>query len=287
MGPVFALLTALLLAASDVLTRRLFVGDAASRPRDVLTLRLLLSVPLLALALPVAGSPPSAAEFWIIVAVGAPLEIAALLLYLGALRAGPISTSLPLLAATPVLLLVAGPVIAGDEPAPAAAPGVLLVAAGAYALHLGKIRQGWAEPLLALARSRGARMMLGVAVIYSITSALGKRGVVVSSPAVMAVYYFLAVAVLGSPVARPRTVLRLVRAHTALAVRIGLASTAQLFTHMAALALMPAAEMIALKRLSLLFGSAAGVFLLGERGGRARLAGAALMVAGAIWIGVS
>ena len=40
------------------------------------------------------------------------------------------------------------------------------------------------EPLKALAREPGARKILAVAMIYAVTSALGKRGVMLVGPAV-------------------------------------------------------------------------------------------------------
>jgi drug/metabolite transporter (DMT)-like permease len=165
----------------------------------------------------------------------------------------------------------------------------LLVAVGGYALHLDELRRGWAGPVLALVRDRGARMMLAAAAIYAVTSALGKRGVVLSSPGTMAAYYFLAVALLGLPALAPRPseLRRILAKHAAVALAIGVAYTLHLFVHMLAVSAMPAAEMIAIKRTSLLLGSLAGVVLLDEPAPRGRLAGATLMLAGAIWIGLT
>jgi len=129
--------------------------------------------------------------------------------------------------------------------------------------------------------------MFLVACIYSITGALGKKGVLASSPGTMATYYFLALALVGSVAARPRPrkLASLVRSRPLLSIAIGITFAAHLFTHMAAVSWMPVAEMIALKRLSLLIGSVAGVILLGEPAPRGRIAGATFMVAGAAWIG--
>jgi drug/metabolite transporter (DMT)-like permease len=243
---------------------------------------------LLAL-MPLVPAPPAEAPFWVVVAIGTPLEILALVLYARALQVGSLSTALPLLALTPVLLLVTGPLIAGDRLRLEAIPGVLLVALGAWMLHLEQARLGWLAPLRALARAPEARLMLAVAAIYAVTSALGKRGVVLSSPGTMATYYFLAIVIVGVPVVmpHPRRLARVLRRRLWICAGLGVAFALHVLTHMNAVALMPVAEMISVKRLSMLFAALAGVLLLGEPAPRGRLPGAAMMVAGAVWIGLA
>jgi drug/metabolite transporter (DMT)-like permease len=286
-GFSLAILTAVLIASSDTLTRKLFQQESAPGSREVMVVRLLVSAPLLLASLPLVGAPPPSPRFWWVIAIGTPLEATALLLYIRAIRIGPLSLALPILAVTPALLLLTGPLLAGDAFSWTGVPGVLLIAAGAYLLHLEKRSRGWMEPLRALARESAARLMFLVAVIYAVTGALGKRGVLAASPGAMAAYYFLALAVVGTAAARPRLdrLSPLVRARPVLCAAVGVTFAAHLFTHMFAVSRMPVAEMIALKRISLLLGSVAGVLLLGEPAPRGRLAGAALMVAGALWIG--
>jgi len=67
-------------------------------------------------------------------------------------------------------------------------------------------------------------------------------------------------------------------------VLIGLAAAAENFAHMAAIAQVEAAYMIAIKRLSLLFGVLYGAWWFGEQNIRERLAGAAIMIAGVFLI---
>jgi drug/metabolite transporter (DMT)-like permease len=129
--------------------------------------------------------------------------------------------------------------------------------------------------------------MVAVAAIYAVTSALGKRAVVLSSPGTTAAYYFVGVAIVGVPALAPRPseLRRLLRGWPLLVVAIALTYCVHLFVHMEAIERLPAAEMIALKRTSVLFASLAGVRFLDEPSPPGRLAGAILMVAGAIWIG--
>lgn len=287
MGFSLALLTALLIATSDTLTRRLFILEPTRGAREVMVIRLLVAVPILLASVPLVEAPSQPATVWWVVAMGTPLEATALLLYIRAIRIGSLSVALPILAVSPALMLVTGPLIAGDRSSLQALPGILLITAGAYLLHLGEAKRKWAGPILALAREPAARLMLLVALIYSITGALGKKGVMASSPTTMAVYYFLALALIGTVAAGvpPGRLAAVARSRPILTTLIGLSFTAHLFTHMAAVKCMPVAEMIAVKRLSLLLGSVAGVFLLGEPAPRGRIAGAVLMVVGAAWIG--
>jgi drug/metabolite transporter (DMT)-like permease len=297
-----ALLTAALLATADVATRRLTAQEEASgagRPgaRELTGLRMLLVAPLLLAFAPAAGAPPGDAGFWWVVGLGAPLEVLALLCYMRAIGSGPLSLTLPLLALSPALLLLTGPLIAGEPWSLRGAPGVLLVVFGVWLLYAGEPGQAGStgalrrltSPLLALSRLPASRWMLAVAVIYAVTGALCKRGVNAVGAAPMAVYYFLAVALLVVPVVGPRgrSLARLVRLHPRLSLLVIVVFGLHLFAHMAALARIPVAEMVALKRTSVVMAAAAGILILKEEHAAFRLPGAIIMVAGAAWIALS
>jgi drug/metabolite transporter (DMT)-like permease len=281
--------------------------DGGLGTRELAALRLFLVAPLLALALPAVDAPwPTSGGFLTILAIGVPLEIVALLLYAQALKAGPIASGLPILALTPALLLLTGPLIAGDPLVFDAAPGILVLIAGVWFLNADRQdraagtdgRQAAAaapawprrllDPFAAVLRDPAARAMLGVALIYSVTAALGKRGAQMIGPAPMTVYYFLPVAILCWIIVTGRIgrMLRLCRAHPWLTAGIALTYGAHQFTHIAGVVLIPVAELIALKRLSLLMAPLAAVLILREHLSRWRLAGIVLMVVGAIWIGL-
>jgi len=114
LGFTLALLTAVLIAASDTLTRRLFILESTTGAREVMVIRLLVSVPILLACLPLVEPPSQPTPFWWVVAIGTPLEAVALLLYIRAIRIGPLSIALPILAVSPALMLATGPLIAGD-----------------------------------------------------------------------------------------------------------------------------------------------------------------------------
>ena len=115
-------------------------------------------------------------------------------LYLRAIALAPLSLTAPLLAWTPVFTAVVSAVALREVPSAAGIAGVLLVAAGSWLLYA---REGCTplEPLRCLARERGARLMLAVALIFSATSALGKIGLTHSSAAFFGPVYVAALAV--------------------------------------------------------------------------------------------
>ena len=116
-----------------------------------------------------------------------PLEIVAMLLYVVAIRDGPLSHTLPYLAFTPVF--VHRDRLAGPRRARLAAGlgGILLVVAGAWVLNLagprrarpGQLGRALPRPRR---RARRARRMLATAAIYSLTSVMGKAVLGVCDP---------------------------------------------------------------------------------------------------------
>nr|WP_258539263.1 DMT family transporter [Dissulfurirhabdus thermomarina] len=232
--------------------------------------------------------PPLRAAFWSTVAALVPLEVLALVLYMRAIRASPLSLTLPMLAFTPVFVLLSGWAILGERPGAVGAAGVVVTVAGAYILNLGAVREGWLAPWRRLGRSEGPRLMLLVAAVYAVTSVLGKRAVLLAAPFFFACFYFVllgvVVPVLLWPLAR-----REARGAPApfpwkAFWGVGFCQAAMVLGHMWAIHLAPAAYMIAVKRTSLLFGVLYGRFWFGETDLGERLSGAALMLAGVVVI---
>jgi uncharacterized membrane protein len=256
-------------------------------------LRLVFTAPPLAVMLLFIETPPLDAEFWRAFVTALPFEVAAFALYIGALRASPLSLTMPFLALTPVFLVASGYVIAGERVTPTGGAGIALIAAGGYVLnfHHARLENGAAGrfsllgPLRALARQRGVVMMLGVAFIYSITSSLGKVAINHSAPLFFASVYFIVLAVLYTPFAIRGLGQRGVSASLLRAmVPAGLLNAVMVGTHMLAMSMTQVAYMIALKRTSLLFSILYGWLLFREGHMRERAAGAAMMFAGFVLV---
>jgi drug/metabolite transporter (DMT)-like permease len=280
-----ALLCALSWAVVDALCKRALCEHGA---RAVLGARWWYALPPLAASLAFAPLPPLGPRFWLVIAVSAPLEVAAMFLYLKAIAVAPLSLTAPLLAWTPVFTTVFSALALRERPSAAGVVGVLLVAVGSWVLYAGEGGMGLA-PLRRLVSERGARLMFGVALIFSVTSALGKVGLRDSSAAFFGPAYVLALAccLAASALLRRegRAMLAELRPNRWF-VAIGIGVAAMTLLHFAALSRTQVAYMVAVKRSSLLASVVLGRVFFGETGLGSKLPGAALMLAGVVILGL-
>ena len=282
---LLSLVSAFSLATSDALTKKALRLD---NEYLVAWLRLVFSLPPLLLLLLFVPVPRLDRTFYLSFILALPLEILALTLYIKALRLSPLTLTLPFLSLTPVFLIAFSWLILGERVSPRGAAGIGLIAAGGYSLNLGSAREGLFAPLRAIAKERGSVYMIVVALIYSMTSSLGKLAIEHSSPIFFGAAYFVAVTACFTPLvcinmnSRSRVTVLLREARNALLP--GLFYSAMIVSHMLAVSIAKVAYMIAVKRSSLLMGSIYGIVFFRERDIGQRLAGAALMFAGFILV---
>lgn len=281
------LLCALSLALADAFTKKLLAPCSAA---ELVVVRFgmaaVLLLPLLLLNWPQAPAPP----FWGWLGLAMPLEIVAMVLYVLAIRDSPLALTLPYLAFTPVFALLTGWALLGETVSLHGFTGILLVVMGAYALNLEQARlaapRSWLAPLLAIGRERGSRLMLGAALIYSLTSVLGKGAVQYMPAASFGPLYFV---VLGlSTVAffawrEPRAVRILTRPSWRHLVVAGLMAV-MVVLHFLAIERVQVAYMISVKRSSILFGVLLGALMFAEARITQHMLAAMLMVAGVVLI---
>lgn len=283
MWAVFAIASAFFWATSDALAKRLM--HAGTQPARLVFLRHLVSVPVL-LPLLALGVPPLDRTFWLLHLAWLPLETAAIYLYIHAIRTSPLSLTLPFLSLTPLWLVLTGALVLGQHVGLQGLCGIVLVVVGSYVLHLDRLRRGWIEPLRAVLREPGTRWMLVVAVIYSLTSVLGRLIIEHSSAAYFAVHYAivmtLALAPAGLRSGGPPV--RDAAASWPPIVAVGVFFALMVLTHMLAIERGIVAYAIALKRLSGVFAVGYGAIWFGERRLPQRLAGSLLMTLGAALI---
>ncbi len=266
-------------SGADVVTKRWF---SHLPPYGMSLARLLGAVPFLAAAAWFIHLPALDHTFFVIVVCMLPLEGAAMLLYMRALKICHLSLCVPFLAFTPVFLILTGWLILGEGLNRLGILGILLIASGSYFLGLGPNHRRLWDPIKALARETGARLMLLVAAIYSVTAALFKLAILHSDPAFFGVAYpLLAIGLMtaGYPFSRERAL-------PALSARYGWWLAAGFFFALSTLSLAngvklaPVTYLVAVKRLSLLISVALGGMWLRERPFLPRLLAAALMCAG-------
>jgi drug/metabolite transporter (DMT)-like permease len=283
-----SLLCAFSLAAADAATKG-WLGSYSSRELTLVrfgTTGLLMS-PLLAGIETLAGLPPA---FWLWVAALVPLEIAAMLLYMRAIRDHPLSLTLPYLAFTPVFVILTGYLLLGEQVDPSGMLGIALVFAGAWVLNQKHARirdwRSWVAPLAAILYEPGSRMMLGAALLYSLTSAMGKGAMRYMDPSLFGAFYFVLLgiaAIVLFAVPKPRVLVLVWRRPWAVLV-VSLLNAGMVYTHFLAVQLVEVAYMIAVKRTSLLFGILFGALFFRERGLGIHVLAGGLMLAGAFLI---
>jgi drug/metabolite transporter (DMT)-like permease len=147
--------------------------------------------------------------FWTALLVSGGINAIATPLIVLALQRSDLSLVVPLTSLTPLFMLATGIVVLGEWPGPWGVTGVAIIAVGAWLLALPAADDAGAgpaqhartpvltsalAPVRALARDSGARAMLVVAFLYSISSTYDKVGTQASSPLAWAAAVNLVVA---------------------------------------------------------------------------------------------
>jgi drug/metabolite transporter (DMT)-like permease len=281
-----ALSCAVLTACSDALSKRIMeANDEWITGGIVLAISGLIMVPVFVASRP--GPVPT--ETLYILAAELPFEILGYYLFLSALRMAPLSLTLPLLAFTPVFAVVTSALIVGEWITLRGGLGISLVTVGAYLLNANLARQNLLKPLRALWTNHGSRRMLIVAFVWSLTTSIGKKGILIYG----AIPYGFLVLWSIIVVFGLTNVVRVRRGYaeylfTGKWIRLffaaGTIMAAAEVTHFVSLSLAPVAYMISVKRLSLVFGVILGWFFFKEEDIRYRLVGASIMVSGVFFL---
>jgi drug/metabolite transporter (DMT)-like permease len=212
-----------------------------------------------------------------------------------ALARGELSLVLPLINLSPLVLLLSGWLVLGERPSGLVVAGVALLVGGAILL-------GRSDALSrGLLRAPGARAMLLTAVLWGIGASIDKLGVqaggsllwVAGLNLVVGTPLLLGALAAGDPhqlIASPEGPARELfagpegRRRLQQLLAVGLLALVGTALQMEALRFTAVVHVVAIKRLSTLFGSAIGVLWLGEYSGSLRLPAAALMSGGAVLV---
>jgi drug/metabolite transporter (DMT)-like permease len=224
--------------------------------------------------------------FWFILPLTAALHICGGLALVKALQLSDLSLCTPMIAFSPVFLLAIGTLITGDVPSPFGIIGALLVTAGSYVLNLKSAKYGTLGPFRALLREPGSRIMLALALLWSITGSIDRVVVQRIDPTFWGASQISLIALLFIPVAIHQGALRqsiTARSIGALCV-IGGCNALSLVTYLVALKIAAVHYVICLKRSSILFSVFFGRAFFSESVSKDRLPGAILMLLGVIVI---
>jgi len=261
----------------------------------------LIFVPLILFA----GIPPLGPGLFPALAVTVIINTVATILFYRALSTTDLSLCVPILAFTPVFLILTSFVILGEIPSPAGAAGIFLVAAGAFLLTFQSgIGHSLRVPFHSFLYNPGVRSMLIVAFLYSVSVNYDKEVVMNSSPlfgSAITLFLLAIVFLLIARLTRTNNTIAAIDPPQHDAVRSDPQFTRSPFFTYGAVGMMLVVEgisintaytmaivpyVITVKRLSLFFSVLFGGFVLHEQQIRGRMFGAVVMILGAVVIGL-
>jgi drug/metabolite transporter (DMT)-like permease len=278
-----SLLCAFSLASMDAATKWFFAGQA---PAAIALVRFAGVAIFVLPFLLIETWPTLPWQFWAWLAVLVPIEILSMLMYMRAISTSPLSRTLPYLAFTPVCATLTGLVFLGERISTMGLVGILLVAFGAYLLNIDQLRQSGRlrimAPLQWAVTDKGARLMLGTAALYSITSVMGKHLLSYASPWFFGPFYsiVLSLAVLPLTYQRAPDCLSMFRNRTGGVAIVAALAALEAVTHYLAIQQANVAYMLAAKRTSLVFGILYGALLFKEEGLKQHLLAGTFMLLG-------
>ncbi len=211
--------------------------------------------------------PPLGQEFWIALVVGAGLNAVCTILYMKAIKQSALSLTVPLVALTPMFLLLTSPFMIGEFPDLSGVLGIVLIVIGSYVLNFNASSWGYFAPFRTLLQEPGPRLMLITAFLWSITATSGMAIVLIP----IMLYK------------SPRAIQQIPLVYKKLAP-IGFFCALTVIFQMLAVSLTLVAHVIAIKRTSTVMSVLWEFFIFRESGFKERLLGASIMVAGVLLI---
>lgn len=286
----FALVAAVTVAGTSYsLKRAVAYGGAVV---STFAARLVAGLLLLGLIAALDAWHPLTPEYWRAASLVLVPEVMGTLCLVLALRRGDLSLVQPIMGLLPGLVMLGGIVLLDEVPSPHAGFGVALVTLGVYCVGL---RGGGSllDPLRALGREPASWFAVASAVSWSLATLVHKRGIAAVGPFPWAATLAF-VSALGMGVVIPFLAWRAPAAlampedrapWTKFVALAGLAFAVQQVGLHTALRMTQTSYVISITSTSILWATALGILVLGERAAaRTRAAGALLVSAGATLI---
>ncbi len=113
------------------------------------------SLPILLIFLIWEGIPSLGPLFWPAVFISGFLLTIATLLYIKAIKVSDLSLAVPMLAFTPLFLLITSFLILGEVPKPLGFIGVILIVVGSYVINFKHKKEGYGEPFKNFLKEKG------------------------------------------------------------------------------------------------------------------------------------
>lgn len=230
--------------------------------------------------------------FWKTLIINGTLNLFATVIYLKAIKNSDLSVTIPMLAFTPVLLIFTSPIILGKSELPnlTSIIGIILVVFGSYLLNIKERRLGFWKPFHALIEEKGPKLMLLVAFVWSITSIYDKVGSIETSSIfwTLSVHLYINLSLGIILIFRKLKKIEVFKFnHVTEIIPIGLFSSLTSLFQMTAVQLALVANVISIKRTSIVMTTIFGYLFFKEKNIASRILGASMMVLGVIFITLS
>lgn len=138
------------------------------------------------------GLPGS--DYWLPGLASTLINVAANLAFIEAVRRSPLSLTIPMLSLTPVFTTMLAIPMLGEVPQVRQWLGIAVVVVGAFWLNLGRGEVSFRSARQAFLREPGSRLMVGVALLWSVAMPLDKMAVEAAGPSFHGVVLSLGVA---------------------------------------------------------------------------------------------
>lgn len=225
-------------------------------------------------------------NFWIALLVGGSLNVITIILYMKAIKHSDLSLTVPMVAFTPLFLLITSPIMVHEFPNIYGLVGIILIVLGSYILNLKERHNGHFAPFKALIKENGPRLMLFVAFVWSITSNIDKIGIRNSSPVfwTIANSIFWASALFPIMLLKSKKNIKNISPNLKTLIPLGIFTGLGGIAQMIAINLTLVAYVVSIKRTSSIISVLSGYFIFKEKSIKERLFGATIMIIGVLFI---
>lgn len=228
-------------------------------------------------------------EFYFAILSGGLIVAVTTVLYMKAIKHSDLSISVPMLSFTPLFLLITSPIITKEFPNKFGIIGVFLIVAGSYLLNIKDKSNGYLSPFKSLLKEKGAKLMLIVAFLWSISSNIDKIGVQNSS----SLFWALSINLFSSIILLPVLFLKCpdckekIKINFKILALIGFFIASGLVFQMNAIKFTLVAYVISIKRTSIIMSALLGYLVFKEKNLKNRLLGISIMILGVLFITLS
>lgn len=226
------------------------------------------------------------ANFWIGFLGSGIIQVINTVLYMRAISKGDISTVMPMLSFTPLVLLLASPFTIGEFPNTIGLVGIILVVLGSYVLNIDLKKMSPLEPFKAIIKNKGTRYMLIVAILWGISGVFDKISIKSSSVLQHITFLNLLVFISISILVLSQKIFNKEKMKSAKVdlFLVSLFTTGSYLFHYIALSLTLVAYVVSIKRISSVIAVLLGYYFLNEPNVRQRLFGSIIMFLGVLLI---